>query len=276
MEKETEKKVEEAQEGMPVETPETAEKAEVVEKVERTPRELLYERIRTSRPDANYDEDEEEYSRQAMSMMDDWENKSGKYDELSNKLMTRFGQNPEEAEALLDYLDGASLPAAIRRRMGDEALTMKEGDEGWDDYVKAGEDRKRQFDENRAALDAFMANASESDAAFSDFVSELGMDEAAAEAFKDVVLSVANDMSAGRISKETLAMLKHAIDYDKDMASAREQGEIDGKNKKITAEKKRMEGSGLPDASAGGSASEEVDTKPKSSTADWLGGIKRR
>lgn len=255
-----------------VETTETVTEepnAEVTEKVERTPRELFYERIRTSRPDAKYDDDEEEYFRQASTMMDEHEKKSGEYDSMSKKLMSRFNSNPDEAEAFLDYLDGASLPAAIRRRLGDQALSMKEGDEGWDEYVKAGEERKAQQEESRKALDAFLANAKESDEVMSAFISEHGMDDDTAKAFTDMVLAVANDISAGRISKDTLSMLKKARDYETDIVAAREQGEVDGKNKKIEAEKKRMQGSGLPDASAGGNASNEVDAK-SNDTADWL------
>jgi hypothetical protein len=273
MEKE---KVETAEQ--PVEVTEVATQepnAEVTEKVERTPRELFYERIRTSRPDAKYDDDEEEYFRQASAALDEHEKKSGEYDSMTQKLMSRFNSNPDEAEAFLDYLDGAPLPAAIRRRMGDEALSMKEGDEGWDEYVKAGEDRKAQHEESRKALDAFLANAKESDAVMSDFVSEHGMDEETAKTFTDMVLAVANDISAGRVTKDTLMMLKKARDYDSDIAAAREQGEVDGKNKKIEAEKKRMQGSGLPDAAVGGSAAEEVDAKTSNSTADWLKGFKR-
>lgn len=255
-----------------VETTETVTEepnAEVTEKVERTPRELFYERIRTSRPDAKYDDDEEEYFRQASTMMDEHEKKSGEYDSMSKKLMSRFNSNPDEAEAFLDYLDGASLPTAIRRRLGDQALSMKEGDEGWDEFVKAGEERKAQQEESRKALDAFLANAKESDEVMSAFISEHGMDDETAQAFTDMVLAVANDISAGRISKDTLSMLKKARDYETDIVAAREQGEVDGKNKKIEAEKKRMQGSGLPDASAGGNASNEVDAKGND-TADWL------
>lgn len=241
---------------------------------EHTPRELLYERIRTKRPDAKYDDDEEEYYRQTMSMLDELEAKSGEYDKMSDKIMSRFRQNPDEAEAFLDYLDGASLPAAIRRRMGDEALTMKEGDEGWDEYVKACEERTKQFDENRKALDKYMEDVKESDAAFTEFVKERGMNDEDAKKFQEVVVSIANDMAAGRISKDTLALLKRATDYDSDVAGAREQGKIDGKNEKIDIESKRMKGSGLPDANAGGTAAEEIVEPDDNATAAWLRGRK--
>lgn len=244
---------------------------------ERKPRELLYERIRTSRPDANYDEDEEEYSRQVMSMLDELEGKAGQFDQMSEKMSARFNKNPEEAEAFLAYLDGASLPSAIRRHMGDEALTMKEGDEGWEEYQKAGKEREEQFASNRAALDQFMQNAKDSDVTMSDFIAEAGLDEEGAQNFKDLVVSIANDMSAGKITKDTLMLLNRAMNYEKDVEGSREQGRVEGRNEKIEVEKKRMKGSGLPNAHASGNASEEVDVKqPKSETANWLGGIPRR
>ena len=238
---------------------------------ERKPRELLYERIRTSRPDAKYDEDEEEYSRQAMSILDDLEGRAGQYDKMSEKMSARFNQNPEEAEAFLAYLDGASLPSAIRRYMGDEALVMKEGDEGWDEYQKAGKEREEQFASNRAALDQFMQNAQDSDVTMADFIAEAGLDEEGAQNFKDLVVSIANDMSAGKITKDTLMLLNRAMNYEKDVEGSRDQGRVEGRNEKIEVEKKRMKGSGLPNTNASGNASEEVDVKQSNSTADWLG-----
>lgn len=265
-----------------VENPEVQEEVQVNEAqstdtpVERKPRELFYERIRTSRPEANYDDDEEEYARQAMGMLDELEKKSGAYDDMSQKLMSRFNQNPEEAEAWLDYLDGTSLPAAIRRHMGDDALSVKEGDDGWEEYVQAGKDREAQHSKNREVLEMFMKNAKDSDAAMTEFIEENGLDEEGAKSFTELVTSIVNDMSAGKVSKETLKLLKRAVDYDNDMSGAREQGRVDGRNEKIEVEKKRMKGSGLPDANAGGSVQEEVEVKPKSSTAAWLSSVPRR
>ena len=239
------------------------------------PREMLYERIRTSRPEANYDEDEEEYSRQAMAMLDEYEGKAGRYDEMSEKMSSRFNKSPEEAEAFLAYLDGAPLTSAIRRYMGDEALSMKEGDEGWEDYQRAGKEREEQFASNRAALEQFMQNAQDSDVTMSDFIAEAGLDKESAQNFKNLVVSIANDMSAGKITKETLMLLNRAMNYEKDVEGSREQGRVEGRNEKIEVEKKRMKGSGLPNTNASGNASEEVDVKPQNETADWLTRFKR-
>lgn len=277
MEKEKQKPIEEqveVVEAAPVEEGQAQESAP--EAVELKPRELLYQRIRTSRPDAKYDEDEEEYSRQAMLMLDDLEGRAGQYDKMSEKMSARFNKNPEEAEAFLAYLDGESLPSAIRRYMGDEALTVKEGDEGWEAYQKAGKEREERHASNRAALEQFMQNAKDSDVTMADFITEANLDEDGAQKFKDLIVSVANDMSAGKITKETLQLFKRAMDYDTDVTGAREQGRVDGRNEKIEVEKKRMQGSGLPNAHAGGSASEEVEVKSSNPTAEWLKTARRK
>ena len=271
---EVQEEVQVQEEAQTVETPatETAEAAPA----ERKPRELLYERIRTSRPDANYDEDEEEYARQVMEMLDELEKKSRSYDDMTKKLMTQFNRDPEEAEAFLEYMDGVPFAAAMRRHKGDEVFNVKEGDDGWEEYVQAGKDREAQHAKNREALETFMKNAKDSESAMDEFLAESGFDEEGAKGFTDLVMSIINDMSAGKVSKDTLKLLKRAVDYDKDLSGALEQGRVDGRNEKIEAEKKRMKGSGLPDVNAGGSASEEVEAKPKSSTAEWLSSVPRR
>lgn len=245
---------------------------------ERKPHELLYERIRASRPEAKYDEDEEEYSRQAMEMFDELEGKGKKYDDMSKRLMSRFNSNPEEATAFLDYLDGMSLPAAIRKSMGDEALTIKEGDDGWDEYVRVGDERKKEQEAMRAKIEEIRANAVESEKALSDFAKERGMSDEDAKALSDYITNeIIPNIYAGKITKDMYNIFMNARDYDKDIEGAREQGRVDGKNEKIDIEKKRMGGSGLPNANAGGNADKEVD-KPQggNATADWLGGFIRK
>jgi hypothetical protein len=268
---EVEKDIQVQVEAQPSETSAVEEVA-----VERTPIELLFQRIRTSRPDANYDEDEEEYARQAMSLLDELSQKSDAYDEMSKKLVTQFNRDPEEAEAFLEYLDGKPWAAALRRHKGDEPFNLKEGDEGWKEYVQAGKEREAQQAKNREALEMYIKNASDSDAAMEEFIAESGLDEEGSQNFKELVTSIINDMSAGKVSKDTLKLLKRAVDYDKDLEGAREQGRVDGRNEKIEVEKKRMKGSGLPNTGAGGNASEEVEVKKNNTTADFLASVRRR
>lgn len=238
---------------------------------ERKPREVLVERIRTIRPDAKVEEGEDAFANHILSILDEYGGKASAHDDMTQKLMTQFNRDPEEAEAFLEYLDGVPFAVAMRRHKGDEIFSVKEGDEGWEEYVNAGKEREAQHAKNREALETFMQNAKDSESAMEEFLAEAGLDEEGTKGFTDLVTSIINDMSAGKVSKDTLALLKRAVDYDKDVEGAREQGRVDGRNEKIEVEKKRMKGSGLPNAHASGNASEEVDVKQSNSTADWLG-----
>lgn len=241
---------------------------------ERKPREVLVERIRTIRPDANLEEGEDAFANHILSILDEYGGKASAHDDMTQKLMTQFNRDPEEAEAFLEYLDGVPFAVAMRRHKGDEIFSVKEGDEGWEEYVNAGKEREAQHAKNREALETFMQNAKDSESAMEEFLAEAGLDEEGTKGFTDLVTSIINDMSAGKVSKDTLALLKRAVDYDKDVEGAREQGRVDGRNEKIEVEKKRMKGSGLPNTSVGGNASEEVEEKKNNDTADWLSKFK--
>lgn len=247
------------------------------EATQRKPHEVLYERIRTSRPDGKYDGDDEEYARQAIEIMDELESKGKSYDELTQKLMSRFNANPDEAGAFLDFLDGMPLPTAIRKNMGDEALTMKEGDDGWDEYVKTGEKRKKQFEDMRVKMDEIQANAKASEEALKEFAKERNLSDEDVKALSDFVTEMLPDLLMGKISKEMYGRFMNARNYNADIDGAREQGRVDGRNERIDLENKRMKGSGLPNANGGGNANEEIDeTDRKSETVKWLGSKIRR
>lgn len=238
-------------------------------------REIMYERIRAKRPDAKYDDDEDEYFRQAGEIFDELEKESKSYEDLSEKFMRRFQDNPMEAQALLDYMDGMPLVAAIRKNMGDEALTMKEGDEGWDEYQKAGEDRKKRFAEQQALIAELQQNAQLSAKEFDDFVKENGLNEEQANELWALIQQDIDAFSKGKFSKELYDRYRNAQNYQKDVDGAKEQGKAEGRNERIEVEKKRMKGSGLPNGAAGGNANEEVQENGNP-TADFLSKVKRR
>lgn len=239
-------------------------------------REIMYERIRAKRPDAKYDDDEDEYFRQAGEIFDELEKGSKNYEDLSGKFMRRFQDNPMEAQALLDYMDGMPLVAAIRKNMGDEALTIKEGDDGWDEYQKAGEDRKKRFAEQQALIAELQQNADMSAKAFDEFAKENELDDEQKAALWALIQADLDNFSKGKLSKDIYARYRKAQNYDPDVKGAKEQGKVEGRNEKIEAEKKKMEGSGLPNGAAGGNANDkEVDNTPNP-TVDFLSKMNRR
>ena len=252
--------------------PAEGSQAAAAEEPVKGPREIMYERIRAKSPDMEYEDGSDDYYRRAGDILDELEAKGVRYDDLSGKLMRRFQEDPEEAQTLLDYMDGMPLVAAIRKNMGDEALTMTEESEGWDEYQKAGEDRKKRFHDQEELLNEIRANSEQSDKDFEEWANELGLTDEQKEAVRAQIQGDLENLSRGRVTKEIYGRYRNALNHDADVEAAHKQGNVEGRNEKIEAERKKMAGSGLPNGSAGGNADADVQEAGGNSTADWLGG----
>ena len=241
---------------------------------EKTPREALHERIRAARPDGKYDEDEDEIYRQAGSWLDELEAGSKSYKDLADKLAARFNEDPEEANAFLDYLEGMHLVAAIRKNMGDEALTMQEGDEGWDEYQKAGETRKADSERLMGYAKEINENSAASDALFEEWAGELELDDEQKKAVLDLIQGDLEALMKGKLSKDVLNRYSKAINHDSDVEAAHKQGKVEGRGEAIDAQRKRMKGSGLPGGEAGGDINGKTNDNPRAELARKIQSIR--
>ena len=241
---------------------------------ERLPRDVLYERIRTNVPDGKYDEDEQEYFRNAMSLLDKAEEGSKKYNDLAKKMARRYDEDPEEVAILMDYLEGMPLLAAIRKHKGDEALTMKEGDAGWDEFQAEGEKRKKRYQEYNTLMNEVDKNINGSIEVFNKWAEKNNLDDSQRDAVWALLQGDVDNISHGKFTEEIFDRYSSALNYAKDVAGAREQGKSEGKNEVIEAKRKQMQGSGLPQIKSE-SVQEEKETGGNA-TADFLSSLRRR
>ena len=274
-ENEAQAQVAEAQNEAPIEE---AAAVEAEAAPEKGPRDLFYERIRTNFPEGKYDENEDEYFSNALSRMDELESDSKQFHNLSDKLMKRLGNDPEEAEIVLDWLDGADIRTAITRHKGAEALVApEEGAEGYDEWKAAGDARRQELADMRAKVEEYRKNAEESENELASFAEEAKLSDEQKEALAQFIAEeFLPAIYSGRISKDAYRLINNGRNYDADIEGAREQGRVDGRNEQIEIGKKRAKGSGLPNGVAGGNAQEEEVDAKSNSTADWLSQMAQR
>lgn len=223
-------------------------------------RDMFFERIRTNFPDNNYEEDEEGYYRDANSLLDSLVKDSKSFKDLSQKLSARLDKDPREAEVMLDWLDGTDIRVAIARHMGQEALTVpEEGSEEYEAFTKAGEDRRKELDDMKTKVDTYRSNVDASTADLDAIAEENQWSEEERADVESYIANILEKVYSGRMDKDFFNGILKARNYDKDIAGAREQGQVEGRNEKIEAEKRHHAGSGLPNAATGGSTSAEVD-----------------
>lgn len=236
------------------------------------PRDVFFERIRTNVPDGKFD-DEQEYFRKAMELLDAAEDGNKKYKGMNEKLMRRYQEDPEEVAILMDYMEGMPLIDAIVKHKGEEALTMKEGDEGWDSYQKAVSDRKADRKHQMDLMEEIKGNMGSSMKEFDAWAEENGFDDEQKAKVWELLQGDLDNISKGKFTKEILGRYKDALNYQKDVEGAREQGKAEGKNEAIEAKRKEMKGSGLPAVDAGNV--QEPEEKKDNGTAAFLGRLRR-
>ncbi|MBQ8100060.1 MAG: hypothetical protein IJ640_00340 [Prevotella sp.] len=239
------------------------------------PKDVFFERIRTNVPDGKFEDDEQEYYRHAMEILDKAEDGSNKYKGLTEKLTRRYQEDPEEVAILMDYIEGMPLMAAIVKHKGEEALTMKEGDEGWEDYQQEVGRRKEARETYMKLMDEVENNSTTTAEEFNKWADELKLDDEQRKAVWDLMQSDLDNMTRGKISRDVFDRYSKALNYERDVEGAHEQGKAEGKNEAIEAKRKQMKGSGLPNGGGGNSEHEEAEetTDP---TAQWLAAMIHR
>ena len=192
-------------------------------------------------------------------------------------MMRRYQEDPEEVAILLDYMEGMPLIAAIRKHKGDEALTIKEGDEGWEEYQRVGEERKANRERYEQMMTELETNMPATVDAFTSWAENNQLDDEQKEQIWKTMQDDLDNMSRGKFTKEIFDRYLKALNYQNDVEGAHEQGKAEGKNAAIEAEQKRMGGSGLPGTPAGSVQEKEQPEQPETNgTAAFLKGIRRR
>lgn len=218
---------------------------------EKAPRELFYERIRTNFPEGKYDEDEDEYYRNAMQMFDDNDNAMNVVRDNNEKLFKRLESDPSAAAALAEFIDGAPLPVALRRYFTDEELSAQEGDDYFESYKKAGEERDAHKKEVNDYIEKIKANSTESEKNFKEYAEENGLTPEESDKMWEYYQNLMNEMSTGMISKDFLSLMHKGRNYNQDVEDANEAGKAAGRNEKIVEKLSKPKGDGLPEPTGG-------------------------
>lgn len=253
-----------------VESPQA--EGETKETKEATPEKKPYrwaERLSKEYPDRKYESDDD-YD----SAMDEYLGELEGYRErgrLANqKLITVFDTNPQVGSLVRDVMEGSTVRAALARHFAPEDLVPQEGDDDHEAWKKNKTEREESLAKRKKRDEDYANNTKATQAAIEEFVTENGMDDAAAREFLSYIDTHIGDVMNGKLSKELLSMFHKARNYEAEVAKARETGEIAGKNQKIVAEKeKEPVGDGLPKPKNTGSGPD----KPQRQQS-WIDGLR--
>lgn len=210
--------------------------------------------------DSDWDEKEDELAEELEGSVKSYKDAESKLDEI-------ISTDPELADVLNDMIvNKTPFRAAIAKHYSQEDLIPVEGEEDFDAYQSAYEERVNK----KAARDArdaeIAANEENSLKALDEFAAEKGMDDDGKAAFIGYINNIFDEMLYKKLTPEILGAFYNSMNHDNDVAAAKEAGEIEGRNENIEAqiaeEDAIAEGDGLPEIEKGGAVPEPESAQP--------------
>ena len=223
-------------------------------------REAFLSRMKEKHPDVDFDDEDARYG-QFTDDLDALESENGAMRDREGKLTTMFNSHPQAAAMMVDWMDGGDPVVTLVKRFGPELSEALQDPEKQEQLAAAQKDYLERVAKEKELEAQYQENLSASLTELDKIQEELGLtDEKADEALK-LIIKIANDAIMGIFTRESLEMVLKAINYDTDVAAADYEGEVRGKNTKITEKLRQKEaGDGVP--VLGGKSGGALKTQP--------------
>ena len=165
----------------------------------------------------------------------------------SNKdVSSRLMNDPQAGAAFHDYLNGTPLPVALRKYFFDEELNMKEGEDGYEEFLEVRKEKLAQVEKSKAMQAETEANLEASVADIQKFADEKGLDEAQMNEFlQRLDNEIIQPVAKCQLTYDFLTKSDNFLNHDQNVADAQKMGEIKAKNEKFIEKRTTADKQGL-------------------------------
>lgn len=208
-------------------------------------REQHLERLRKKYPEKKFEDDEEIYG-QISEDYDQYEQELDGYRGREKTLSDMFAADPRSAQFLTDMHNGTDPVLGLVRNFGVEIKDVLDDPEMQDKIAEANKEYVERIANSKKLDEEYEKNMDATLETLRQFQAARGMTDEQIDKVVDFLLGVVRDGVMGKFSTETLDMACKAINYETDVASAGEEGEVTGRNAKITEKlRKSQKGDGI-------------------------------
>ena len=196
-------------------------------------RDLMLERMKGKYPEEQFDDDEQLFSR----INDDYEqydNELSGYKERESKFSNMFTSDPRSARLMMGWKDGDDPAIALIRLYGQDIKDAIDDPEKQEAIAEANKEYMERVSKEKQYEEEYSANLAESLTLLEKAQQEYGLSDEQVDDSMSWFIGVVKDAMMGKFSPETIQMIIKAQNYDNDVAQAGEEGELRGKNAKIT------------------------------------------
>ena len=194
-------------------------------------------------------------------MLTDYSTRQAAYDENNNKLRDLLISDPSAAEFVQKWVETGDPRTALVETFGDDLGMSEEGQAKFKDQLSGWRERK-------SANDALEAEAESNWQASLQALEDWGNGKnLSLEQKRDVMLRLLAITFNGMENKygaEDFDLALNAINHDTDVATARQEGEVAGRNERIAAARReRTAAASMPPAPTGRQGGSMSEPRPK-------------
>lgn len=214
-------------------------------------------RLREKYPEKQFEDDEEIYG-QISDDYDQYEQQLGEYSKNEKALSDMFEADPRSAQFLVDMHNGNDPVVGLVRHFGMEIRDVLDDPQMQDKIAEANKEYVERIANNRRLEQEYNQNMENTLETLREFQEQKGLSDEDVDRVIEALLSIVNDGVMGKFAPETLEMVCKAINYDTDIEAAGQEGEVAGRNAKITErlrQSRRGDGT-MPLAGSNGTDSE--------------------
>ena len=208
--------------------------------VKKSKRDMLKERLSKKYPDKNFDDDEE-FAGQISDDYDAYDKEMDGYKKSEQALSDMFASDPRSASFLMDWKEGIDPVIALVKRFGTDIADAVNDPERLEEMKKANQEYLDRVAKSKESEEKYKANLKKSLKAIADAQEQNGWSDEQVDGAMQNLFKILDDAIDGNISTETLQMMMNAQNYDQDIASAQQEGEVRGRNAKIEEKLRKQE-----------------------------------
>lgn len=229
---------------------------------------LVEERVRRKHADKEF-ADEEAIHGQIADDYDDYDKRIAEFEERENTLANMFTSDPRSAAFLMNWRDGDDPAVSLIRQYGNDILEAVNDPERLEAIAAANKEYVERVAENEALEKQYKENFAKSLEQIDAYQSERGWSDEQVDQIMEKLGAILSDGLLGKISMETIDMINKAISHDEDVASAAHEGEVRGRNAKISEKLRKR------NASDGTAALDGKSAPARSVEAPSMGALDR-
>lgn len=238
--------------------------AEVENKQVKSKRQSMTERLQSRYPDKDFS-DEESFFGQISDDYDDYDKNIAGYKEREKAFSDMFTSDPRSARFLTDWRNGQDPVVGLIRQFGTDIKEAIDDPERQEQIASANKEFVEKVAKEKELEDLYQKNLSETLKNIEDLQAKNGLSDEQIDKAMELLIGIMKDGVVGKFTVESINMAMKAINHDADVATANQEGLVQGKNTRVEEKlRKPKQGDGTS-ALGGGNGTGVPRSKPQRS-----------